>query len=96
MAEHVTEQETRFNVLNHVNVPRHEVVPDADVKALLSKYRITRDQLPQIRANDAAIQPLFKALGVDESDRLGYVIRITRNSPTAGVAVAFRLVVEAL
>jgi DNA-directed RNA polymerase subunit H len=79
---------SRFNVLNHVNVPLHEVLVDEEAKALLKKYGIVKEQLPKIRSND----PAAKVIGAQP----GQIVRITRNSPTAGKAVAYRLTVEAL
>jgi DNA-directed RNA polymerase subunit H len=81
-------EEVRFNVLNHVNVPHHAVLPDSDAKALLEKYGIVREQLPKIRQNDPAARVI--------NAQPGQVVKITRRSPTAGIAVAFRLVVEAI
>ena len=88
MSDEATTNASRFNVLNHLNVPLHEVLSDADSAALLKKYGIVREQLPKIRSND----PGAKVIAAQP----GQVIRITRNSPTAGKAVAYRLVVEAL
>lgn len=78
----------RFNVLNHVNVPLHEVLTDAEVKTLLKQYGIVKEQLPKIRTSDPAVKVVAAAPGS--------IVRITRRSPTAGVAVAYRLVVEAI
>jgi DNA-directed RNA polymerase subunit H len=47
-----------------------------------------REQLPKIRDSD----PAAKVVGA----KAGSIVRITRRSPTAGVAVAYRLVVEAI
>jgi len=81
-------EEVRFNVLNHVNVPHHAVLPDAEAKELLALYGIVREQLPKIRDSD----PAAKVVGA----KAGSIVKITRRSPTAGVAVAYRLVVEAI
>ena len=80
--------EVRFNVLNHVNVPLHVILPDDEVKALLKQYGIVKEQLPKIRSSDPAVRVI--------NGQPGQVVRITRRSPTAGTATAFRLVVEAL
>ena len=81
-------EEVRFNVLNHVNVPLHEVLADEEVAALLKRYNIVREQLPKIRIVD----PAARVVGA----QAGQVLRVTRRSPTAGTAIAYRLVVEAL
>ena len=90
MSEEVSQQASanRFNVLNHQNVPLHEVLDEAEVQALMSKFGIVREQLPKIRSTD----PAAKVINAQP----GNVIRITRRSPTAGVAVAYRLVIEAI
>lgn len=81
-------EEVRFNVLNHMNVPLHEVLSDEEASGLLSKYGIVREQLPKIKNTDPAAKVI--------SAKPGNIIRITRRSPTAGVAVAFRLCIEAI
>lgn len=80
--------EVRFNVLNHVNVPLHVIVPEDEVKELLKRYNIVREQLPKIRNNDPACRVI--------DAKPGNVVKVTRRSPTAGVAVAYRLVIEAI
>lgn len=80
--------EVRFNVLNHVNVPLHVILAEDEVKDLLKRYSIVREQLPKIRNNDPACKVI--------DAKPGNVIKVTRRSPTAGVAVAYRLVIEAI
>ena len=80
--------EVRFNVLNHVNVPLHVILPDDEVKVLLKKFGIVKEQLPKVRSSDPAVKVI--------NAQPGTVVKITRRSPTAGTAVAYRLVVEAL
>lgn len=82
------EEDLRFNVLNHETVPLHEVVPEEEVPAVLEQYRIVREQLPKIRVDDPAVRV------VDAQP--GAVIRITRESLTAGKHVAYRLVIRSL
>ena len=75
-----------FNVLNHELVPHHEVVSPDDAKAILARYQVSEDQLPKILATD----PAARACGA----RSGDIVRVIRQSPTAGSAVAYRFVVE--
>ena len=102
--------EMRFNVLNHELVPLHELVPVDDEFNELSPWdlvdsdidgnpRLRRELLPKILITDPAIQALKEALEMEDSDlRAGWlknrVVRITRRSPSAGIHVAYRLVVE--
>ena len=80
--------EVRFNVLNHVNVPLHEVLSDDEAGELMAKYGIVREQLPKIKNTDPAAKVV--------SAKPGNILRITRRSLTAGVATAYRLVIEAI
>lgn len=83
------EQEvTVFNVMNHLLVPYHEVVPEAEAKKVLAKYNASPDQLPKILETDAAARAI--------SAKPGDVVKIVRKSKTAGQAIAYRLCVESL
>ncbi len=71
----------------HTLVPKHSKLSDKDKEALLSKYEITIQELPKILKKDPAI----KELQVKSGD----VIKITRNSPTAGESLFYRAVINA-
>lgn len=96
------DEDLRFLALNHEMVPMHELVPDKEVKDLLTRYGIRRDQLPKIRSDDPALMSAASLSGMKpgtaefQSQVLGKVVRITRASPTAGTHTAYRLVVQAL
>jgi len=75
----------KFNVLDHVLVPKHEVVDPAEVDGLLKRFQIEQGQLPKIKEKDPAVA----AVG----GKVGDVIKITRESRTAGTAVVYRLVI---
>lgn len=84
----MTDEDLRFNVLNHEIVPLHEILPEEEVAPLLEKYQIVKEQLPKVRSNDPAVKVV--------AAKPGQVVRITRASPTAGRFTAYRLVVEAI
>jgi len=88
LSDETTNAEVRFNVLNHQMVPLHEVLGDEEAAALLKKYGIVKEQLPKVRSSDPAVRVV--------GGKPGQIIRITRRSPTAGIAVAYRLVIEAM
>jgi DNA-directed RNA polymerase subunit H len=67
-------------------VPDHRVMEGEEIRALLSTYHITLDQLPKINHDDPAV----KAIKAKPGD----VIRIVRESQTAGRAESYRLVVK--
>lgn len=61
------------------------LIPKEEAKALMRQLRLRPWQLPWIRASD----PLAKSVGAKPGD----VLKIIRDSPTAGEAVVYRLVV---
>lgn len=73
-----------IDVTEHVLVPQHELCTEAEKKKLMEKYHTTDQQLPKIPQQDPAIQHL----DVKEGD----VIRITRQSATAGTTIFYRIV----
>ncbi len=77
---------THINVLEHEVVPNHEVLDEGDVKAVLQKYGIKKEEMPKIMVGDSAAQ----AVGA----HVGDILKITRKSPTAGTFASYRLVIE--
>ena len=71
---------------DHVFVPKHEIMAKSEAEEVLKKFNCTPTQLPLIFVNDPAIV----GLGVKPGD----MIKITRNSGTAGVSLYYRYVVE--
>lgn len=74
-----------FKPLEHKLVPKHEILNEDDVKKLLSEYLIEKEQLPKIRISDPA------AIAIKA--KIGDVIQITRQSPTSGKALFYRMVI---
>jgi DNA-directed RNA polymerase subunit H len=75
-----------FNIFDHELVPKHEILPHEEREQLLAKYRVRPYQLPKIRTSDPAV----KAVGAKAGD----IVKIIRDSTTAGKYVAYRYVVE--
>ncbi|MCW3133125.1 MAG: DNA-directed RNA polymerase subunit H [Methanophagales archaeon] len=73
-------------ILEHKLVPKHEVMEESEVKELLDTYKIKKEQIPKIKLSDAVIKEI-KA-------EVGDVVKITRESRTAGKFLAYRLVIE--
>ena len=102
--------EMRFNVLNHEIVPLHELVDEDKQIEELSPWdligtdidgspRLRIELLPKILITDPAIQAMKEAMEQSDDElRAGWlnnrVVRVTRRSPSAGLHVAYRLVVE--
>ncbi|MBU4373044.1 MAG: DNA-directed RNA polymerase subunit H [Euryarchaeota archaeon] len=66
-------------------VPKYEILNEDEVKKILSEYTIEKEQLPKIRISDPS------AIAIKA--RVGDVIRITRQSPTAGKSFFYRYVI---
>ena len=100
----------RFNVLNHILVPHHELVPEEEEESSLAPWdmmmnnadgtkRLAKELLPKILITDPAIQAIKESVEV-ENDELpagwltNRIVRIVRYSRSAGSSTAFRLIVE--
>jgi DNA-directed RNA polymerase subunit H len=75
-----------FDLFEHKLVPKHEILTQKEVEQLLAEYRVQPYQLPQIKSSD----PSVKAIDAKPGD----VLRVIRKSPTAGIHMAYRYVVE--
>ena len=86
VVEIFTEQELLFNVTEHSLVPKHVVLTDTEKAALIAKYRIAQPtQLPCLQRAD----PVARYYGLLP----GQVVKIVRDSETAGRYVSYRIVV---
>jgi len=79
-------KEKGFNVLEHELVPDHEVISDEEAEEVLEKYDIKPSQLPKLDKKD----PAAKEIDADPGD----IVKITRDSETAGRSVAYRYVIR--
>jgi len=75
-----------FDLFEHKLVPKHEILTQKEVEQLLAEYRVQPYQLPQIKSSD----PCVKAIDAKPGD----ILRVIRKSPTAGIHIAYRYVVE--
>ena len=76
-----------FDLFEHELVPMHVIAEDSEIELVLEHYRIKKTQLPRMYASD----PAARVLGA----RPGQVIKIERNSHTAGKTYYYRFVVDA-
>ncbi|MEM4263528.1 MAG: DNA-directed RNA polymerase subunit H [Candidatus Woesearchaeota archaeon] len=75
-----------FDVTKHMLVPKHSIASDAEKKKIIQRYCLTGQELPRILKTDPAI--------INLKPKEGDIIKIIRNSPTAGKAIFYRRVVS--
>ncbi len=75
----------KIRLQDHILVPKHEVLSKEEAEEVLKTLGIKPEQLPKIRADD----PIAKEIGA----KVGDIVRIIRDSPTAGKTIAYRLVI---
>ncbi len=73
-----------FDLFGHELVPEHVIAEEDEVGLVLDHYGLGKDQIPRIFRDD----PAAKVLGA----KPGQVIRIVRESDTAGSVYYYRLV----
>jgi DNA-directed RNA polymerase subunit H (RpoH/RPB5) len=74
-----------INIVEHRDVPKHEVITEVEKKELLEKYYINESNLPNILRDD----PMAVYLGLTP----GEIVRILRPSPTSGTYISYRICV---
>ena len=72
--------------MKHKLVPEHVIISEKEVKEVLKNYNITKGQLPKILLTD----PVVKMIKAESGD----VLKITRDSKTAGKSVFYRVVIS--
>jgi len=72
-------------LLEHELVPEHIIMKKEEVVELLKKYGVTKEKLPKILEKD----PVVVAIGAKK----GNVLKVIRDSITAGKAEYYRLVI---
>ena len=100
----------RFNVLNHILVPHHELIPMDEEESALAPWslsqegpdgntRLAKELLPKILITDPAVQAIKESVEAgDDELPAGWlanrIVRVVRYSRSAGSSTAFRLIVE--
>lgn len=75
-----------IEISTHILVPKHSKLSVEETNKLLDKLNISVNQLPKILKSDPAIRHI--------ETEPGDVICIERNSPTAGKANYYRVVIN--
>ncbi len=100
----------RFNVLNHILVPHHELLPVEEEEQALAPWclleeqsdggtRLAKELLPKILITDPAVQAIKEAVEIEDAELpagwlANRIVRIVRHSRSAGSSTAYRLIVE--
>ena len=74
----------KIDIQDHMLVPTHEIMTEDEIADELSDVEYDFKDLPKIKLQD----PVVKAIGAEVGD----VLRITRESQTAGVFITYRIV----
>lgn len=75
-----------MDITSHNLVPKHSKVSDSEKEKIFEKYSITTKELPKIFKSDPAIAGL--------SVKIGDIIKVERESKTAGVSIYYRVVID--
>ena len=76
----------KFDVMSHKLVPMHMLLSEEEAQKTVAELKVRKEQLPKIYMKD----PCVKAIG----GKVGDIVKIVRESHTAGHSVAFRLVID--
>ena len=79
-------KKSKFKVDKHVLTPKHSKISEKEKNALFEKYNVTPKEIPKIMLTDASIKGL--------EPKPGDVIKITRQSATAGESIYYRVVTD--
>ncbi|PIN76825.1 DNA-directed RNA polymerase subunit H [Candidatus Woesearchaeota archaeon CG10_big_fil_rev_8_21_14_0_10_36_11] len=74
------------DISKHILVPKHTKVSDSEKEKICGTYNIVPTQLPKIFKEDPAISKL--------SAKAGDIIKIERQSKTAGIVPFYRVVID--
>ncbi len=72
--------------IKHILVPEHTKLSEKEKEKLLKEHNVSIKELPRIMKDDPAIKHL--------NVKVGDIIRIKRNSQTAGESIYYRVVVS--
>lgn len=75
-----------FHLIDHLLVPKHEIMTPEEKQEILDKYDATVEQFPKIFKDDPAIK--------DMDAKLGDMIKITRKSEEIGTSYYYRVVIQ--
>ena len=83
----------KIDIQQHDLVPKHEVISESEKELLQQNSDFDINNLPKIKINDPVVKELQEN---DKSHKIsaGDVLKITRDSKTAGEFISYRIVIE--
>jgi DNA-directed RNA polymerase subunit H len=73
-----------MDILKHNLVPEHEIMSDSEIKKTFKDLDYDTKHLPKIKIDD----PVVKHINA----KIGDILKITRESQTAGTFITYRIV----
>jgi DNA-directed RNA polymerase subunit H (RpoH/RPB5) len=80
------EKELLINIIEHVAVPKHELLNEKEKEALCEEYKLKKKDIPKIFITD----PVAKYYNA----KIGDIFRIYRPSEISGIGVYYRIVIK--
>ncbi|MGA8710246.1 MAG: DNA-directed RNA polymerase subunit RpoH/Rpb5 C-terminal domain-containing protein [Thermoplasmata archaeon] len=82
----------------HHLAPPHEILTEEESKKVLEQLGASPERLPKILLGDAGLRtdPKYEALKERGENLVGRLVRVRRPSATAGLAIAYRLIVPSV
>jgi DNA-directed RNA polymerase subunit H len=89
---------SRREFQTHHLIPRHELLTEAEGRKILEELATPLERLPKILAIDPGLltDPAVRAAREAAEPLAGRLVRIRRPSPTAGEAIAYRVIIANL
>ena len=80
----------KIDIQQHDLVPKHEVISESEKELLQQNSDFDINNLPKIKIDDSVVKELAKSSEISAGD----VLKITRDSKTAGEFISYRIVIE--
>jgi len=82
----------------HHLAPPHEILSEEESKKVLEQLGAAPERLPKIMIADPGLKtdPKYEALRESGENLAGRLVRVRRPSATAGLAIAYRLIVPSV
>ncbi len=81
----------KIDIQKHNLVPKHDVLSESEKVLLQQNSDYDINDLPKIKISDPVVVELIKE---DDNISVGDVLRVTRDSTTAGEFVSYRIIVD--